>query len=328
LAVAGPDAAAVAAAAQVLGARGRPAMALAPLTTYKVGGSAAIGVVARHETDLQAVADAVAVSGLPVLVVGRGSNLLVADGGFPGIAVVLDDCDDFNFVRFENTDVQAGAAVPLPALARRSVDAGLAGFEWAVGVPGSVGGGVRMNAGGHGSTMAASLVSVRRMDLADGTVADVPAAALHLGYRRSTLLPNQVVLSARLRLVEGDPAAGRASIRDIVRWRREHQPGGQNAGSVFTNPEHDAEGRSAGWLIDAAGLRGRQRGSAMVSPKHANFIQADQGGSADDVAALMELVRAEVAERFGVQLHTELRLVGFGGPDPNPRVSTTSESGM
>jgi UDP-N-acetylmuramate dehydrogenase len=114
--------------------------------------------------------------------------------------------------------------------------------------------------------------------------------------------------------VAGDREAGRATIRDIVRWRREHQPGGQNAGSVFTNPAGQPPANSAGWLIETAGCKGRRWGSAMVSPKHANFIQADSGGSADDVRALLEAVRAEVARVHGLTLKTEVRLVGF--PEP------------
>jgi UDP-N-acetylmuramate dehydrogenase len=320
----GADQAAVTAAARVLGQRAIPGLALAPLTTYKVGGPAALGLVARSEEDLEAVGVARAESGLPVLVVGRGSNLVVADRGFGGIAVILDDSPPFNAVTFEGTRVRAGGAVPLPALARRSVEAGLTGFEWAVGVPGSVGGGVRMNAGGHGSTMAACLVSARRVDLRDGSVVEVPVADLHLGYRRSAVASHHVITGALLDLGPGDVLRGRATIRQIVQWRREHQPGGQNAGSVFTNPTDDPEGRSAGWLIEAVGFKGQRLGSAVVSSKHANFIQADAGGSADDIAALIATTQAAVFDRFGVHLHPELRLVGFDGlADPEPSTSTT-----
>jgi UDP-N-acetylmuramate dehydrogenase len=181
-----------------------------------------------------------------------------------------------------------------------------------------------MNAGGHGSDIAASLVAATYVDLALGTEVTVGAGDLSLGYRSSAVAPHQIVTSARFALVPGDAEEGRQTIREIVRWRRQNQPGGQNAGSVFTNPAHDAEGRSAGWLIDAAGCKGRRRGSAMVSPKHANFIQADSGGAAADVAALIEEVRAAVAERFGITLHTELRMAGFEGPGG---VSTSSRGG-
>ena len=259
------------------------------------------------------MAGAVAATSLPVTVVGRGSNLLVSDAGFPGIAVVLDPASDaFGAVGIDGSVVRAGAAVPLPALARRSADAGLTGFEWAVGVPGSVGGAVRMNAGGHGSDMAACLLRCRRVDLhAGGAVASVPAAELALGYRQSAIASHHVVIDADLGLAPGDAEASQKTIRDIVRWRRDHQPGGQNAGSVFTNPAGEPLGRSAGWLIDAAGMKGHRLGSAMVSPKHANFIQADPGGSADDIADLVALVADVVAARFGVRLHPEVRMIGF-----------------
>jgi UDP-N-acetylmuramate dehydrogenase len=186
------------------------------------------------------------------------------------------------------------------------------GFEWAVGVPGSIGGAVRMNAGGHGSDMAANLVQARIADLTRGTVSWRAAGDLDLAYRRSNLRPTDVVLAADLRCRPGDAETAAALVADIVRWRRVNQPGGQNAGSVFTNPPGDAAGR----LVEAAGLKGRRLGTAEVSPKHANFIQADDGGSADDVKALMDLVRDVVAEHAGVVLHTEIRLIGFPGTYP------------
>jgi UDP-N-acetylmuramate dehydrogenase len=201
--------------------------------------------------------------------------------------------------------------VALPALARRTAAAGLTGFEWAVGVPGSVGGGVRMNAGGHGSDMAASLASADVVDLADGSTSTRSVVDLDLGYRSSSVATSQVVVRARLELREGDAAAAKAEIDGIVRWRREHQPGGQNAGSVFTNPAGDSAGR----LVDAAGGRGRRLASAQVSEKHANFIQADDGGRAADVVALIRDVRRLVHEHAGVLLQPELRLVGFAEED-------------
>jgi UDP-N-acetylmuramate dehydrogenase len=197
-------------------------------------------------------------------------------------------------------------------LARRTAAAGLSGLEWAVGVPGSVGGAVRMNAGGHGSDTAATLVGYRQVDLRAGMVAEVSAEQLHMAYRHTSLAASEVVVGARFRLVDGDSERGAAAIADIVRWRRANQPGGSNAGSVFTNPEGDSAGR----LIEAAGLKGFRLGSAQVSDKHANFIQADEGGSADDVAALIAHVQATVADRSGVGLRTEVRMVGFDSDPP------------
>ena len=284
---------------------------LGPLTTYRVGGAARLFARVGSLDDLREVSDVVRSDGLATLVVGKGSNLLVADAGFDGIAIVLGDA--FADVVIEvggggaTARVRAGGAAPLPVLARRTAAAGLRGLEWAVGVPGSVGGGVRMNAGGHGSDVAASLVRVRVFDLATGDDRSVQAADLELGYRRSAIGASDVVLEAELTATVGSPDDAGAVIEEIVRWRRENQPGGQNAGSVFTNPPDDSAGR----LVDAAGCKGLRLGTAEVSSKHAHFIQADPGGSADDVAALIAEVQRRVRDAFGVELHPELRMVGF-----------------
>ncbi len=281
---------------------------LGPRTTYRVGGPAALLVELADDDAVAAVAAAVSSTGVDVVVVGKGSNLLVADAGFPGLAVVLGE--RFAEIEITGSVVRAGGAAALPVVARRTVAAGLTGFEWAVGVPGSIGGAVRMNAGGHGSDMAACLAGVRVVDLRTGEDGAMPASALHLGYRRSALEPHQVVLAADLDLQPGDAEAGAAELADIVAWRRANQPGGANAGSVFTNPDGDSAGR----LIEVAGAKGLRLGTAAVSDKHANFIQADGGGSADDVRALMELVAATVREATGVTLHPETHLLGFDNP--------------
>lgn len=300
----------VAAAAAVLGARARRHEPLGPCTTYRVGGPAALFVEAESLDDLQLVARAVQESGVPLLVLGRGSNLLVADRGFPGLVVRLGAFA--TNLTIDGTIVSAGGAVLLPVLARQTAAAALTGLEWAVGVPGSVGGAVRMNAGGHGADVAASLVRVRVLDLATGEDRDVAADRLALGFRSSALRDHEVVLEATFRLAPGDRAASEATIADIVHWRREHQPGGQNAGSVFVNPVPFK--LSAGQLIDELGLRGLRIGTARVSEKHANFIQADEGGSADDVRAVMEAVRARVVAAHDIELRSEIRLVGFADP--------------
>jgi UDP-N-acetylmuramate dehydrogenase len=300
-------------AAARLGSRVERDAPLGSLTTYRVGGRAALFARVGDDAALRAIADAVSATGVDVLVVGKGSNLLVADAGFPGLAVVLEDA--FAAVAVEGTEVEAGAAAALPVVARRTVAAGLTGFEWAVGVPGSVGGAVRMNAGGHGSDMAAVLVGVRVVDLRTGEDGWVPAADLHLGYRTSSIAPHHLVVAARLSLAPGDVERGTAELAEIVAWRRAHQPGGPNAGSVFANPLGDSAGR----LIEAAGAKGLRRGTASVSTKHANFIQADEGGRADDVHALMQEVQALVRATAGVELQPETRLVGFP-PDPRPDI--------
>ena len=312
--------------AAALGARCRRQVAIGPRTTYRVGGRAALLLEAESVEDLLAVAPAVAGTGLPVLVLGRGSNLLVADAGFAGLVVTLAGPE---FAAITMTDggrpdpgdaygnragphrVRAGGGVALPVLARQTAAAALTGLEWAVGVPGSVGGAVRMNAGGHGADTRATLRRCRLVDLRTGERETRSVGELDLGYRCSSVTADQVVVEAEYQLAPGDRESSEATIRDIARWRREHQPGGQNAGSVFINPLGDPPGNSAGWLVEAAGLKGHRHGSAAVSTKHANFILADPEGSADDVLALMLEVQRLVSERLGVTLRAEVRLLGF-----------------
>ena len=298
-------------AAALLGPLARRNVPLGPLTTYRVGGAAALALTPGGEDELLVAADAVGRTGVPVLVVGRGSNLLVADAGFPGLAVIVADA--FGTVDIDGTLVRAGGGASLPVIARRTAAASLTGLEWAVGIPGSVGGAVRMNAGGHGADMATVLERARVVELATGRAGWRTTADLHLGYRRSALRPSDVVVAADLRGRPGDRAASEALVDDIVRWRRANQPGGQNAGSVFANPEDDAAGR----LIEQTGLKGFRVRTASVSAKHANFIQADEGGSADDVYAVLCAVRDAVAARTGTELRTEVRLIGFPGTYPH-----------
>ncbi len=301
------------AAAASLGSLASTGVSLAPFCTYRVGGPAALFVEARSVAELERVREAVGASGCETLVVGRGSNLLVADAGFDGIVVHLGSAFEEITVDADRAMVRAGAAALLPVVARKSAAAGLTGFEWAVGVPGSIGGAVRMNAGGHGSDMAASLSRVSVFDLVAGGPREWPVDRLELGYRRSAIGPGQVVLFAELQLAAGDPQRSRAEISEIVGWRRANQPGGQNAGSVFANPEGDSAGR----LIDDLGLKGLRIGTAEVSVKHANFIQADPDGSADDVHALIREVQRRVAAATGIELQVENRLIGFDRPAPD-----------
>jgi UDP-N-acetylmuramate dehydrogenase len=263
--------------------------------------------------DLVAVRAVLAGSGVPVCVVGRGSNILVADAGFDGVVVHLGR--GFNWVQLPDRApecsppfvVRAGASTPLPVVARQAAEAGWAGLTWAVGVPGSVGGAVRMNAGGHGADMAASLLRYTWVDLLSDAGGTDDAARLRYGYRSSSVGPSELVIEAELAVTPGDAAVEQAELSAIVTWRRAHQPGGANAGSVFTNPPT----APAGKLIEEAGLKGLRIGTAHVSGKHANFIQADKGGRADDVVALMDHVRAQVLARCGVRLSAEVRLLGF-----------------
>ncbi len=286
-----------------------------PLTTYGAGGPAALGITVRDDDDLAAVARAVGTDDppVPVLVVGLGSNLLVCDAGFAGLVMVLGPA--FAEIAIDGTRVRAGARAKLPVVARQTASAGLSGFEWAAGVPGSIGGAVRMNAGVPDADMGDSLVRIRVVDLASGEDGVVSASELSLAYRRSSLRPEQLVVWAELELQPADPEVARAAIKEKTQWRRDHQPGGRNAGSVFTNPE----GTSAGQLIDESGCKGLRIGTAEVSPKHANFIQSDEGGRAQDIWDLMVEVRRRVHERTGIALHPETCLIGF---EPMPELAS------
>lgn len=319
-------------AAQLLGPRVQRDAEVASLTTYRVGGRAALLFHVDSLADLWHVSMVLSQVEIPVTVIGRGSNVLVSDDGYAGLILTLGNFANevslptANGRSGESAIARFGGAVALPVASRQSVAHGLTGFEWAVGVPGSIGGAVRMNAGGHGSDMATNLSAVRLFHLRKGIDCVVQAIDLGLRFRGSALTDDHVVLSADLRLEwASDVAEGEGRIAEIVRWRREHQPGGQNAGSVFVNP--DPGKVSAGALIDALGLRGHRSGSACVSPKHANFIQADEGGRAMDVVRLMAMVKARVRQEHGIELRSEIRLLGFSlTGDPDVDAVLTSEA--
>jgi UDP-N-acetylmuramate dehydrogenase len=288
----------------------------ASLVTYRCGGPLSVLVRVETEADVPAVASAFADAGpVPVLVIGRGSNLVVADAGYRGVAIMLGDGFAGLRIDAELARVDAGGAVALPVLARRAAAAGVTSLEFYVGIPGSVGGAIRMNAGGHGAQTADVVTCARVADLATGEIAAVPGEDLGLGYRHSGLGPRDLVLGASFAGARDDPDECGRRIDEIVAWRREHQPGGQNAGSVFTNPPGDAAGR----LIEAAGLKGTRIGGVVVSEKHANFFVAEPGARADDVARLIRAVQERVEAVTGVRLVPELALVGFdepGGAEP------------
>ena len=276
-------------------------------STYRVGGTVRALVTLSSQQDLDELGPLMAASGLGWRVIGNGSNLLVADGEHDVIGIVLTG--EFTDISWRddgaNVLVDVGAGMDLPIAARRLAKAGVADFEWAVGVPGTFGGAVVMNAGGHGSDMNASVDSVVTWDA--GARRTLSRDELKFGYRTSVVKPEQLVTSVALRLHRGAPDVSDGKIREIVRWRREHQPGGATGGSVFRNPDGDHAAR----LIESAGCKGRRIGSAVVSDKHANFIIADANGRANDVYELLCTVRDEVAQKTGVLLHSEHRFIGF-----------------
>ena len=297
---------------------------LAPLTTYGVGGNGACVVKVSSSDQVIAVSEVLRRHpGTETLVIGRGSNLLIADKGFDGVVVVMAPSSTENAVAVDGDIVEAGGAMLMPVLARRSVGAGRGGLEWCVGIPGTVGGAVRMNAGGHGADMATSVVDATVLSLRSGQIVRVSAEQLGFYFRGSALSNNHVVLSVRMKTSSQEAATGTAEINAVVSWRREHQPGGRNAGSVFVNP--GAGDESAGALIDSAGLRGFTIGSVSVSEKHANFIQAVEGSTAADIAAVMAHVQSTVEQVHGIRIYSEVCLVGFS-PDLMTRFTHPSHS--
>lgn len=280
---------------------------LGPLTTYKFGGPARYVITVDEEQDLRDAWELAESSDLPVVALGRGSNVVVADAGFEGI--VLQAGTGLSH-RSYGAEVVAGAAVPLPILARESVEAGRGGLEFYTGIPGSVGGAVRMNAGCHGSDTSEVLIAARVFDATSGSTTERTPSQLGLSYRHSDLGDREFVLQARFSTVTRDPGEGRALIKEITRWRRENQPGGTfNAGSVFKNPPGDAAGR----IIDQLGLKGHRVGQVSVSERHANFFVAGEGATATEVHQLVAEVRQIVAARTGIELEPEIRFIGEFG---------------
>lgn len=284
--------------------------ALAGRTTLKVGGLARVLVRAETVADLQAVGRLCAAHDVGWLVVGRGSNLLVADDGWDGIVITLGR--GFRGVEVlpgegPTRRVRLGAAEPMPVLANHLEQLGLGGMAFAVAIPGSVGGAVRMNAGAHGGEMSQVLRHVDVVRLGDGAVDRIDAADLDMAYRRTALPADAVVTAAEVELTPTDAAALAADMAEMRQWRRDHQPINQpSCGSTFTNPPGDSAGR----LIDAAGLKGLRVGGARVSEVHANFITVDPGATAADVHAVIRRVQREVRRIHGVVLHPEVVLAG------------------
>ncbi|MCY3563750.1 MAG: UDP-N-acetylmuramate dehydrogenase [bacterium] len=283
----------------------RSGVRLDALTTYKLGGTARWLAEVGDYAHLSALADAGAGAG-DVLVLGKGSNVIVSDEGYGGLVIRL--VGDFLSIRHPDERVEAGGGVGLPRLARSAVGEGRLGLEFMVGIPGTVGGGVYQNAGCHGTEMVDVLEEVEVFDLHTGELTIVDPGTLCLRYRSSAVEPHHVITRSWFRFTPGEPAEGLEKIRAITRWRRIHQPGGTlNAGSVFKNPPGDAAGR----LIDALGLKGMRIGDVSVSDKHANFFVAGADATAEDVRRLVTEVRVRVRAETGIELEPEVRFVGF-----------------
>jgi UDP-N-acetylmuramate dehydrogenase len=286
---------------------------LARFTTMRAGGPADLFAVARNAFELRALVKHARARGIPFTLLGRGSNTVISDRGIRGL-VVQDRAEGW---RIDGPRLVAEAGLPMARAATETTNAGLAGFEFGLAIPGTIGGAVWANAGAHDGEIARILESATVLR-ADGNEVRLPAAEMGFAYRTSRFKlaaaadgtippsPPEIVTGATFLLEPADPALLRARLDDIRRWRRDHQPLGlPSAGSVFRNPPGESAGR-----IDLAGCKGLRIGGAVVSEKHANFIVNDQRGSAGDVRRLAERVRAIVAERHGVDLEFEVEFIG------------------
>lgn len=294
--------------AAALEAAGIPAKAEEPLAghcTFRIGGPAALLVQPPDEAQLCRALRLCGEAGVPYYLLGNGSNILFTDAGYAGAVIDLTALAG-SIVRQGNT-LYAGAGVSLAALCREALRQGLAGLEFAYGIPGTVGGAVYMNAGAYGGEVKDVLDQVRYR-AADGAICTARAAELELGYRHSVFEHNGgCILAARFRLQPGDPAEIRAKMDDLMGRRRDKQPLDKpSAGSMFKRPA----GAFAGALIDQCGLRGYRHGGAAISEKHCGFVVNLGGATCADVLALCDEVRATVREKTGYELEKEVRVVG------------------
>ncbi|MFN4279331.1 UDP-N-acetylmuramate dehydrogenase [Thermosynechococcus sp.] len=282
-------------------------VSLAAFTTLGVGGAAEWFVEPRTVAEVQVAYTWAQGQGLPITVLGAGSNLLVSDRGVPGLVISTKHLRPLHRDP-ETGQLTVGAGYPLPKLAHDAAKLGWRGLEWMVGIPGSVGGAVVMNAGAHGGCTAERLVSAVILE-PDGTLAVVSAAELGYAYRTSSLQDTpRLVLQATWQLEPGhDPAQVKATTQKHLSDRRRTQPYDlPNCGSVFRNPPE----QTAGWLIEQTGLKGYRIGQAQVSEKHANFILNCGGATAMDVYRLIHHVQTAVADRWSVWLQPEVKLIG------------------
>jgi UDP-N-acetylmuramate dehydrogenase len=294
---------------------------LARYTTYRIGGPAAALVVPSDSDDVARLVQFCLETEIPWLPLGLGSNVLISDRGFPGVVIRLGKgMDGIQVAAGEAGMWWVGAGVPTPRLARQTAAAGFAGVQRLIGVPGTVGGGVAMNAGAHGQEFSQV---VQRVDVVNsvGELRTLRGSEVPWRYRASGL-EDVVITATTLQLSPGDPAKLRWDVQRHLRWRREGTPYDEPCcGSVFRNPATIAgtkgsqcgSSRSAGQLIDAAGLKGFRIGGAAVSPKHANYIVNLGGATAGDVLGVIDAIQGRVLQDFGIELELEVKIIGQGG---------------
>ncbi len=276
---------------------------LAPLTWFRLGGPADYLLAPKSDEQLATMIRRCRESGLPVRFLGMGANVIVPDEGVSG-AVVRLDADAFTKTLTDGSSVIAGAGVDLTKLVRKVVRDGLAGLENIAGIPGTVGGGICMNCGGRYGEIGTAVKKIRVIG-SDGRTYERDHDDLEFGYRHCTL-GSDCIVSAEFALEEMDRAELEMRFREIYLYKQNTQPplGAQSVGCIFRNPT----GRSAGEIIDGAGLKGLRLGSAYVSERHANFVLADPGGRATDVIELIRLVGQRVEDHCGIRLEPEVKI--------------------
>lgn len=275
-------------------------------TTMRVGGPAEILFSPASEGELLFAVREAKRAGAPFRIIGNGSNLLVLDGGLPGLTIRLGEA--FSKISVDGNQIRAQAGVLLSRVAAAARDASLTGLEFASGIPGSAGGGMAMNAGAYGGQLSDVFEGCRALDPETGIISALGPAEMALGYRESAALSRGLIVTeAAFRLTAGDRSAIQAKMDDLSARRRDKQPLNlPSAGSTFKRPE----GYFAGALIEQAGLKGLRVGGACVSEKHAGFVVNDRNATARDVLDLIRLVQARVLEHSGVRLETEVRILG------------------
>ena len=294
---------------------------LAPLTTFKVGGAAEWLVHARTSDEIRRAVDAARELGLPITVLGGGSNVLIADAGLRGLVIRIHGGE---VVQLEPSRIRSDGGVTINGLVRWTISHGLAGLEAWAGTPGTVGGAIHGNAHFRGRLISELIERVTLISL-DGRVSDVPVNEMEFGYDYSRLhRTKEIVLSADFRVTTGEPTALRADARESLAFRKRTQPlDSASAGCIFQNPDPARDTvppdipPSAGALVDRAGLKNARAGHARVSSAHANFIVNEGGATAGQIRELIERCQHEVRSKFGVGLREEIVYLGFGDKDPD-----------
>jgi len=291
----------------IAGLRVKRSEPTARYTSMKIGGPADYFIEVASEAALRTVLPLLNRHGTAFYLLGNGSNVLISDRGIRGAVVRLTGV--FKQAEWREEDalvlLRAGAACAVTQLVRDAARRGYGGLEFAEGIPGSVGGGLVMNAGAYGGEFEQVVESVEGVTH-QGEVIRMARAEMTFTYRDSHLPPGMVVMRVTFHLRKEDPARVRSNIQELVNRRKSSQPSGPNSGSMFRNPPGDFAGR----LIEAAGLKGKRLGQSQISERHANFILNLGGARADQVRELMELARSEVKRQFGIELVPEVRLIG------------------